>query len=59
MLELHCTPPKEKLSGGSPMLDEEDQENPDRMTPGIAVLGYGSAAAIVFLLFWLAASVTG
>lgn len=41
------------------MLDEEDQENPDRMTPGIAILGYGSAAAIIFVLFWLAASVTG
>lgn len=41
------------------MLDEEGQENPDRMTPAIAALGYGSAIAIIVLLFWLAASVTG
>lgn len=41
------------------MLDEEDQENPDRMSPTIAVLGYGSAVAIIFLLFWLASSVGG
>lgn len=41
------------------MIDERDQENPDRMSPAIAILGYGGAAVIVFLLFWLAASVTG
>ena len=41
------------------MLDEKDQENPDRMTPAIAIIGYGFAVAIIFLLFWLAASVTG
>ncbi len=40
------------------MMDEQNQENPDRMTPGIAILGYGGAAVIIFLLFWLAAPVT-
>jgi hypothetical protein len=41
------------------MLDEEGQENPDRMTLGIAVLGYGAAAVIIFLLFWLSSSIGG
>lgn len=40
------------------MMDEENQEYPDRMTPTVAVLGYGAAAVIIFLLFWLAAPVT-
>ena len=41
------------------MLDESNQTNPDRMTPTIAILGYGGAAVIIFLLFWIAKSVTG
>jgi hypothetical protein len=40
------------------MMDEQNQENPDRMSPAIAVAGYGAAAIIIFLLFWLAAPVT-
>jgi len=41
------------------MIDEQqNSDNPDRMTPTIAVLGYGAAGIIVFLLFWLAAPVT-
>lgn len=40
------------------MMDEQNQENPDQMTPTVAMLGYGAAAVIIFLLFWLAAPVT-
>jgi hypothetical protein len=44
---------------GRTMLDTSDSENPDRMTPGIALLGYGLAALLTFLVFWLAVPVTG
>lgn len=40
------------------MMDEQNDENPDRMTMTIAVLGYGGAAIVIFLMFWLAAPVT-
>jgi len=41
------------------MLDTSDSENPDRMTPGIALFGYALAALLAFLVFWLAIPVTG
>ena len=56
MLESQVRKPAAKPTA---MIDEEGQEMPDRMTPAIAVLGYGAAIFIVFLLFWLAQSVNG
>ena len=40
------------------MIDDQNGENPDRMTPTIAVLGYGAAIILIILLFTLAAPVT-
>jgi hypothetical protein len=41
------------------MHDNETVENPDRMTPAIAILGYGGAVVLMALMFALAAPVTG
>ena len=41
------------------MITDNDHENPDRMSPLIALLGYGSAALVIFLLFFFANPVTG
>jgi hypothetical protein len=40
------------------MLDTSDTDNPDRMTPGIALLGYVFAALLSFIMFWLAVPAT-
>lgn len=39
--------------------DNENSDMPDRMGRWVTVGGYGGAAVIVFLMFWLAAPVTG
>ena len=41
------------------MMDAQNEDNPDVMSVGIAVLGYGGAAVLLYLLFSLAAPVTG
>lgn len=41
------------------MMDSDDTGLPDRMTPVIALLGYGAVAVLIFLMFWLAMPVTG
>lgn len=39
--------------------EDENVDNPDIMSPGIAILGYGMVALITFFMFYLAQPVTG
>lgn len=41
------------------MITDNDHEIPDRMSPTIALLGYGAAALVILLMFWIAKPVTG
>ena len=41
------------------MITDNHHDKPDRMSPVIAILGYGTAILVIFLMFWLAKPVTG